>query len=265
MKLRSIIGAVGPALAVGAIFLGTWEFVVWVYDIQTFLLPAPSAIWSALVDRSGDVWDATFQTGVNAFYGLIGGVVLGVVFAFVLMRFRVLDEMVTPLAIALNAIPIIVIVPVLNNMFSSTTSTPRRTMVTLIVFFIVLVNVAKGLRQVSATHVELMRSYAASPSQILFKVRVPNAVPYLFTALKIAAPVAVITAFVAEYFGGPQNGLGYGITSSAAVSRNDAMWAYVVGACALGLTFFLISVGLEKTTTRQQQHTGGQAPGGATI
>ena len=74
----------------------------------------------------------------------------------------------------------------------------------------------------------------------------------------------MITAFVAEYFGGPQNGLGYGITSSATVSRNDAMWAYVVGACALGLTFFLVSVGLEKTTTHQQQHTGGAAPGGAT-
>ncbi len=269
MSIGSVAHAVGPALLVGLVFLGTWEFVVWVYDIQTFLLPAPSAIWSALLDRSGDVWDATFQTGVNAFYGLIGGVVLGVVFAFVLMRFRFLDEMVTPLAIALNAIPIIVLVPVLNNMFSSTTSTPRRTMVMLIVFFIVLVNVAKGLRQVSATHIELMRSYAASPTQILYKVRVPNAVPYLFTALKIAAPISVITAFVAEYFGGPQNGLGYGITSSAAISRNDAMWAYVVGACALGLTFFLISVGLERTTGREQhqQHrhtTGGTAPGGAT-
>jgi NitT/TauT family transport system permease protein len=264
MNVRSIFSAVAPAIVVGAVFLASWELLVWAYDIQTFLLPAPSAIWSALIERAGDVWDATFQTGVNAFYGLLGGVVLGVLFAFVLMRFRFLDEMVTPLAVALNAIPIIVLVPVLNNMFSSTTSTPRRTMVMLIVFFIVLVNVAKGLRQVSATHVELMRSYAASPTQILLKVRVPNAVPYLFTALKIAAPVAVITAFVAEYFGGPQNGLGYGITSSATVSRNDAMWAYVVGACALGLTFFLVSVGLEKTTTHQQQHTGGAAPGGAT-
>ncbi len=263
MNPRSIAWTVGPAVGVGAVFLALWELVVKAFDIKPFLLPAPSAIWSALLDRTGDVWDATFQTGTNAFHGLIGGVVLGVVMAFALMRFRFLDEMVTPLAIALNAIPIIVLVPVLNNMFSATTETPRRIMVMLIVFFIVLVNVAKGLRQVSPTHVELMRSYAATPWQVLVKTRIPNAVPYLFTALKIAAPVAVITAFVAEYFGGPQNGLGYGITSSATVSRNDAMWAYVVGACALGLTFFLISVGLERITQHQQQ-AGGRAPGGAT-
>ena len=87
-------------------------------------------------------------------------------------------------------------------------------MVTLVVYFIVLVNVAKGLRQVQPTHLELLRSYAATPSQVLRKARIPNAVPYLFTALKIAAPPSVITAFVAEYFGGSQNGLGTRITSN---------------------------------------------------
>ena len=106
-------------------------------------------------------------TGQNAFVGLVLGIVVGVALSFVLMRFRVANELVTPLAIALNAIPIIVIVPVLNNMFASTTEVPRRMMVTMIVSFIVLVNVAKGLRQVSATHMELMQSYAASPSAIL--------------------------------------------------------------------------------------------------
>jgi NitT/TauT family transport system permease protein len=145
------------------------------------------------------------------------------------------------------------------------------------VSFIVLVNVAKGLRQVSATHMELMRSYAASPAEILVKTRIPNALPYLFTALKIAAPVAVITAFVAEYFGGSQNGLGYGITSNAAASRTAASWAYVVGACILGLAFYLVAVGLERIASpvrargaRRHSHQSNQpparglAPGGAT-
>ena len=81
---------------------------------------------------------------------------------------------------------------------------------------------------------------------MLAKVRIPNAVPYLFTALKIAAPIAVITAFVAEYFGGNQNGLGYGITSNAAASRSAASWAYVVGACVLGLSFYLVAIALER-------------------
>ena len=216
-------------------------------------------------------------TGQNAFVGLVLGLIVGVALSFVLMRFRVANELVTPLAIALNAIPIIVIVPVLNNMFASTTEVPRRLMVTMIVSFIVLVNVAKGLRQVSATHMELMQSYAASPTEILVKTRIPNAMPYLFTALKIAAPVAVITAFVAEYFGGSQNGLGYGITSNAAGSRTAASWAYVVGACSVGLVFYLVAVGVERfaspmrhaAPTARSPHTNqpqarGLDPGGAT-
>ena len=277
MSAASTVGkVVVPPLIVGGLFVLVWEGVVRLFDIQPFLLPAPSAIWTALQDNWSDVWDAMLVTGQNAFVGLVLGIVVGVALSFVLMRFRVAHELVTPLAIALNAIPIIVIVPVLNNMFASTTEVPRRIMVTMIVSFIVLVNVAKGLRQVSATHMELMHSYAASPSAILVKTRIPNAVPYLFTAVKIAAPVAVITAFVAEYFGGSQNGLGYGITSNAAGSRTAASWAYVVGACAVGLTFYLVAVAIERfaspirhaAPTSRSSHTNQQArglnPGGAT-
>jgi NitT/TauT family transport system permease protein len=95
-----------------------------------------------------------------------------------------------------------------------------------------------------------MRSYAASEFEILRKVRVPNARPYLFTALKIAAPASVITAFVSEYFGGSQNGLGSRITSNIANSRNATAWAYVLGACMLGLGFYVISVVLENATSK---------------
>jgi NitT/TauT family transport system permease protein len=182
--------------------------------------------------------------------GLIAGTVFGIVMSFALSRYRFLGELVTPLAIALNAIPIFVLVAVLNNMYSITSEIPRRIMVSLVVYFIVLVNVAKGLTQVQSTHVELMKSYAASDFAILRKVRVPNAVPYLFTALKIAAPVSVITAFVSEYFGGAQNGLGSRITSNIANSKNAAAWAYVLGACLLGLTFYAVSIVLESAASR---------------
>jgi ABC-type nitrate/sulfonate/bicarbonate transport system, permease component len=87
------------------------------------------------------------------------------------------------------------------------------------------VNVARGLREVGAVYLDLMRSYAASDVTILRKVRVPHAVPYLFTALKIAAPASVITAFVSEYFGGLQNGLGSRIVSNIALSNNAEAWA----------------------------------------
>ena len=252
MTARRVWSVLWPPLLFGAIFLLVWELIVIIFDIKKFLLPAPSAIFAAFVDRTSGIWSAVVVTGTNALIGLVAGVVLGVAVSFLLMRFRILNEITTPLAIALNAIPIIVLVPVFNNMFSITSQTPRRLMVALVVFFIVLVNVAKGLRQVSPIHLELMRSYAARPSTILVKTRIPNAVPYLFTALRIAAPLAVITAFVAEYFGGSQDGLGYAITSNVSASRTDASWAYVVGACMLGLAFYLAATALQKVTTKQQ-------------
>jgi NitT/TauT family transport system permease protein len=264
VRAASVLRALWPPMLFGAVFLLAWELVVVIFGIERYLLPAPSAIAGELADRGGDIWDACKVTGTNALIGLLAGVVLGVAMSFLVMRSQLLNEISTPLAIALNAIPIIVVVPVLNNMFSITSQVPRRLMVTLIVFFVVLVNVSKGLRQVSSTHLELMRSYAASPRTIIVKTRIPNAVPYLFTALRIAAPLAVITAFVAEYFGGSQNGLGYAITSNASAARTDVMWAYVVGACVLGLTFYLASIGLERITTHRQQPAGGLAPGGAT-
>lgn len=253
--IRSIVArtasALWPPVLFGVIFLAIWETIVVVYDIKVFLLPAPSAIASAFVDNVGNIWDAAMVTGSNALVGLLLGVLFGVASSFLLMRFRMLNELATPLAIALNAVPIIVLVPVLNNLFSTTSQVGRRLMVTLIVFFVVLVNVAKGLRQVEGIHMELLRSYAASSWEVLRKARVPNAVPYLITALKIASPLAVITAFVAEYFGGSQDGLGSRITSNAATSKNDVMWAYVVGACLLGLAFYGVALALERVTLRQ--------------
>ena len=195
---------------------------------------------------------------MNAFVGLLLGTILGIAMSFVLMRFSLLNDMITPLAIAVNATPIVVLVSAFNNQFASTSEVPRRLMVTLIVYFIVLVNVAKGLRDVQSTHLELMRSYAASPLEVLRKVRVPNAVPYLFTALKIAAPLAVITAVVAEYLGGQQNGLGSRIVSNFKGSKNATGWAYVLAACLLGLAFYLISIAMERLINNYR----GASPGG---
>ena len=236
---------VGPAVVFGVAFLALWESAVRGFDLKPYFLAAPSKIGEQFFKSYSRIWDASTVSGGNALVGLVVGTVLGIAMSFILSRYRFLGELVTPLAIALNAIPIFVLVAILNNMYSITSEIPRRVMVTLVVYFIVLVNVAKGLTQVRSTHVELMRSYAASEFAILRKVRVPNAVPYLFTALKVAAPASVITAFVSEYFGGLQNGLGSRITSNIANSKNAAAWAYVLGACLLGLAFYTVSIILE--------------------
>lgn len=246
---RSLARVALPPVVFGVAFLALWEAAVEGFDLKPYFLPPPTSIWGRFRENAGLIWEATRVSGTNALVGLLVGTVLGVALSFLLGRFRVLNELVTPLAIALNAVPIFVLVAVFNNMFAITSEVPRRLMVTLVVDFIVLVNVARGLREVGATQLELMRSYAASEVAILRKVRVPNAVPYLFTALKIAAPASVITAFVSEYFGGSQNGLGSRIVANISISANAAAWAYVLGACLLGLAFYLTAVVLERVAT----------------
>jgi NitT/TauT family transport system permease protein len=238
-----------PPVVFGVAFLVLWEAAVNVFDLKPYFLPPPSAIWQEFRENADLIWGATKVSGTNALIGLIVGTAIGIAMAFVLGRYRLLNDLMSPLAIALNAVPIFVLVAVFNNMFSITSEVPRRLMVTIVVQFIVLVHVARGLTQVDPTQLELMRSYAATESAILRKVRVPNAVPYLFTALRIAAPAAVITAFVSEYFGGSQNGLGSRIVSNIAISSNATAWAYVLGACLLGLAFFLAAVVLERLVT----------------
>jgi len=259
VNARRVVGAVLPPLVFGVAFVALWEGAVNVFDWKPYFLPKPSSIWSEFTGNVTQIREAAAVSGMNALIGLVLGTALGVAVSFLLMRFHLLNDMLSPLAVALNAIPIFVLVAVFNNMFAITSEIPRRLMVTLVVYFIVLVNVAKGLRQVEATHLELLRSYAATSSQVLTKARIPNAVPYLFTALTIAAPAAVITAFVSEYFGGSQNGLGNRITSNL-TANTAAAWAYVLGACLLGLAFYLISIGLESITTQQR----GGSPGGGT-
>ena len=241
--------ALWPPVVFGALMLVVWQFSVRALDLKPYFLVPPSEISAKFFDNWSNIWEAMQVSGTNAAFGLLFGTVAGVAVSFLLSRFRLLDELVTPMSIAINAIPAFVLVSVFNNMWSTTSEVPRRLMVTLVVFFVVLVNVAKGLRQVSPVHGELMRSFAASGWQVMRKVRIPNALPYLFTALRISAPLSVIYAYVSEYFGGAQNGLGSRISSNIANSKNALGWAYVAGACLLGLAFYVVASILERVAT----------------
>jgi NitT/TauT family transport system permease protein len=220
------------------VLLLLWQWWVVAFDIKPFVIPRPTDVWRALYDEFHLVRAASVVTGANALVGLVAGTLVGFVLAVLTNRFRVVSELVNPLAVTIAAIPAVVIVGVLNNMYALDSQIGRRIMVTLAVFFIVFVQVARGLRQNDATQLELMRSYAASPRQVLAKVRLPNTMPYLFTAIRTAAPVAVIIALVSEYFGGTQDGLGTKIATTLN-GRNKALgFAYVVGGSIVGLLFF---------------------------
>jgi NitT/TauT family transport system permease protein len=102
-----------------------------------------------------------------------------------------------------------------------------------------------------------MRSYAASPWTTTKVVRLPGALPFFFTGLKIASSGAVIAAIVSEYFGGLQQGLGPGITSAAAASAYPRAWALVTAAIALGLAFYIVAVIAERLAMPWQRPQGG--------
>jgi len=238
--------AILPPVVFGLVAIAAWQLTVTAGRIAPFILPAPSAIWDELVEQRRNVWEAALASGENALIGLVGGTVVGVLAALAASRFRPLAEVSIPFAAVLNALPIIALAPLLNNMFESTSSIPRRLVAGIIVFFPVFINTLRGLREVNPIHQELMHTYAASGWTFAVKVRLPGALPHVFTGLRQASSLAVIAAVVAEYFGGLQNGLGSRITSAASFTAYPRAWAFVVGACLLGLAFYLTTLLVER-------------------
>lgn len=235
-----------PPLVWGAMFLFAWEkFVVW-RKIKPFLLPAPSAIWAQLKLNKSGIWQTALATGTNAVVGLLAGALVGLLLAFVAQRFNTVRALIAPIGAALNTMPIVALGPVFYNLFGSTSDSARRVVIGLVAFFPVFVNTLKGLTQVDPVHTELMRSYAASDSAFLRLVRLPNALGFTITGIRIAASLSVIAAVVVEYFGGLQNGLGSRAASAMKLSATAKGWAYVAAACALGLSFYLFAVLLER-------------------
>jgi NitT/TauT family transport system permease protein len=235
-----------PPVVVGLLALGGWQLFVVGGRVAAYVLPSPSAIGTEFWSDRDIVVRVSLASGANALVGLVCGALAGIVAALVASRFRIVAEASIPAVAALNALPIIALAPIFNNMFATTSSIPRRLVVAIVVFFPVFLNTWRGLREVAGVHRELMDSYAAGGWAFARKVRLPGALPFFFTGLRQAASLAVIAAVVSEYFGGLQNGLGSRITSAAAVTAYAQAWAFVVGACALGLLFYACVLMLER-------------------
>lgn len=246
--MARLLRAVGPALIVGIGGLVLWEVSFAILQPEGFVLPAPSEILSAFLENSDEIWAATKNTGYIVITGLIGGVALGVLWALLVSRFRTASETLTPLAIALNAIPIIALAPIFNAWFGLLSPVSNQSIVVILVFFPVFINTTKGLTEVQPDEIELMRSYAASTWDVSRLVRIPNALPYFFTSLKIASSLAVIGAIVAEYFGGRQDALGPLIVQNAGLTRYADAWAAVLAGSLLGIVLYLLSGILERAS-----------------
>jgi NitT/TauT family transport system permease protein len=239
-----------PPVAFGVAVLLIWQVVVVVAGVPAFLLPAPSAIAVQIGTQLPILVSTSLVTGANSLVGLVAGFLLGVALALLAARSRLFSELSTPVVLSASAVPIVALAPVFTTMFGSTTETPRRLVVTIVVLVPVFVSTVRGLRQVRPVHAELMTALAATPGQFARFVRLPGAVPYIMTGLRVAAPAAVIAAIVAEYFGGLQNGLGSRISSAAANTAYARAWAFVAASIVLGLLFHLAGVLAERLVTR---------------
>ena len=228
-----------PAIAVVVGFVLFWQAAVQFFNIQRFILPAPFAIGEAFGTYFSEIWAAASYTAGEAVGGLVIGVVAGIGVGILTGRWTRARESLMPFAVALNSIPIIAFAPIMNNWFGLANPLSKMMIAALLVFFPVMINTVRGLTSVDPAALELMRSTAASEFMILTKLRIPNALPFIFTALKVAATLATIGAIVGEYFGAPRASLGQYIAQHAAYFNFERSWAAIILAAAIGITLYV--------------------------
>jgi NitT/TauT family transport system permease protein len=229
-RARRLVGEYLPAVLVAIAGLVLWELFVRASNIRAFILPAPTSIAAALgaywSDSHFPIAKSTLNTLTEAVGGFLIGTGSGILVALVATRWKVAAALLLPLAVAANAIPIIALSPLFNTWFGITNPMSKIMMAAVLSFFPVMANMTRGLSGADPSALELMRSYAASESTILRKLRIPNSLPYLFTALKLASTLIVITSISALRF--------------------DITWACITLVAAAGIVFYLLLALLER-------------------
>jgi len=234
-----------PAIVVFVVVVAIWELSLLALNVQSFLVPRPTVIAGSLASEWDTLGRGLVYTGGEALGGLVLGVAIGTIAGIATARWVTAREVLLPIAIGASTIPIIAFAPITKNWFGYDNPVSRMTIVALLVFFPVMVNTIRGLTNVDPAALELMRSYAAGDGRVLRSLRVPNALPYWFTALKIATTLSVIGAVVGEFFGGPLYSLGIYITLETGHSRYPTAWAAIVVACLMGIALYLAVVTAE--------------------
>ncbi len=246
-----------PAAAFLALVVVVWQESIAVFHIKRFLLPQPSAIASTFWHNRSELLSAGWFTFQEALGGFAIGCALGIAAALVLARWRGLGRALMPYAIAANAVPIIAFAPITNAWFTPFDKTSKMAIAAVLCFFPVMINSLRGLTSVHPSSIELMHSYAASQLEIFRRVRIPTALPFVFTSLKVASVLAMIGAIVGEYFGGSLNALGVLINSRSATFAFEEAWAGIGVACAYGIAFYLAIAAAERLVLRTMTPTSG--------
>ena len=231
-----------------ACLLGIWQAVVSLNHLPAYILPGPLVVLQALRERFPSLVNSLLITTEEAAGGLAASIVAGVAAAMVFAQCRWLRQLLYPYTILLQTVPIVAIAPLIINWAGAGIFS-----VTIVTFIIclapIIANTTQGLISVDENLIHLFLMYKASPGQVLFKLRLPNALPNLFTGIRISAGISVIGGITGELFAGStrvgEGGLGYAIIYASNQMETGYLFALVFAATVLGFSFFFIVMFLE--------------------
>jgi ABC-type nitrate/sulfonate/bicarbonate transport system permease component len=237
-----------PPLILVAVATGAWEGGVRLTDTPRWFFPPPSAVAREMLDSRALLWRHTWTTFQEIVVGLAIATVLAVALAIAIASSRIAQRSLLPIVIATQAVPIIALAPILLIWFGYG-MTPKVIVVVLTCFFPIVVNLVDGLRSVDGDALRLLRSMGASRAQLMRLVRIPSALPYLFSGLRIAASISVIGAIVGEWVGA-SSGLGYLMTRSAAQFQTARLFGAVMISACLSVLLFAVVALIERRVLR---------------
>ncbi len=245
-------------------WIGTRANLTWPFPVNDITMPHLHDIVKALFEPSRAngpmlihvLLDSALFTAKEAAAGFAIGALVGFGIAVVLAQSRFLERGFIPYIVASQTIPLLAIAPMVVVGLGSKHVTAWVSVAVLaayLTFFPVAINALRGLQSADARAVELMRSYAAGRFAILWKLRVPSSLPYLFSAFRIAAPLAIVGAIIAEPAASIQGGLGGAIVNFSQYYsiQPRQLWATNVIAALFGITFFLVIVAAERAIVRR--------------
>jgi len=237
-----------PPILFGLALLALWECGVRTLGVPAVILPAPSAIAYRLATSIPTLSADFLQTMRGMLAGYILGSGAGLAVAVLIDRSPFLQRGLLPLGNLVSALPIVGVAPIMVMWFGFDWQS-KAAVVVVMTFFPMLVNAAAGLTSAGAMERDLMKTYAASYDQTLFKLRLPAALPFVFNALKINATLAMIGAIVAEFFGTPTVGMGFRISTEVGHLSIDMVWATIVVAAVTGSLFYALIALAERRAT----------------
>lgn len=241
MNLKRTVATLATAAGIFAALLLLWTAVIHLFHIQPYMLPSPAQVTRAGAARFPSLLTSVEITAAAALGGLLASIATGVLIALIFAQSPWLRRMFFPYTILLQTVPIVAIAPLILMWIG-----PGLFSVGLVAFIIclapIIANTTQGLISVDRNLVDLFLMNNASRAQILLKLRLPHALPALFTGIRIASGIAVIGAITGELFAGSarvgEGGIGYSIQYASAQLETDYLFALVAAATALGFAFF---------------------------